>query len=158
MMRDPELRWTSRVRAATADRFAKTRNSPSVPARDHDGRLPVRATNFERRWTRVMNKSGASKVLSAVFFFTVVVALSAAVAEETKIEGVIVGRSGDVIIVEYMQGAELAFHLDDATKVSQTGGVFKTRRTDKSMAALVPGLKVKVEGESNQDRKLVATS
>lgn len=62
------------------------------------------------------------------------------------------------MIVEYMQGAELAFLLDDSTRVSQTGGVFKVRRTDKSMAALIPGLKVKVEGEYNQDRKLVATS
>jgi len=74
------------------------------------------------------------------------------------VEGVIVGRSGSEIIVEYMQGAELAFLLDDGTKVAQTGGLFKARRTDKSMAALIPGLKVKVEGEYNQDRKLVATS
>ena len=79
-------------------------------------------------------------------------------AEITKVEGVIVGRSGSEIIVEYMQGAELAFLLDDSTKVSQTGGLFKARRTDKSMAALIPGLKVKLEGEYNQDRKLVATS
>jgi outer membrane protein OmpA-like peptidoglycan-associated protein len=56
------------------------------------------------------------------------------------------------------RGAELAFLLDDGTKVAQTGGLFKARRTDKSMAALIPGLKVKVEGEYNQDRKLVATS
>jgi len=80
------------------------------------------------------------------------------VAETTKVEGVIVGRSGSEIIVEYMQGAELAFLLDDSTKVTQTGGMFKARRTDKSMAALIPGLKVKVEGDYNQDRKLVATS
>ena len=87
----------------------------------------------------------------------VVLLQTATLAEPTKVEGIIVGRSGSEIIVEYMQGAELAFLLDDSTKVSQTGGVFKTRRTDKSMAALIPGLKVKVEGEYNQDRKLVAT-
>jgi OmpA-OmpF porin, OOP family len=88
----------------------------------------------------------------------VVLLRTATLAEDTKVEGVIVGRSGSEIIVEYMQGAELAFLLNDSTKVSQTGGLFKARRTDKSMAALIPGLKVKVEGEYNQDRKLIAKS
>jgi OmpA-OmpF porin, OOP family len=36
--------------------------------------------------------------------------------------------------------------------------VFKARRTDKSMASLIPGLKVKVEGVYDENRKLVATS
>jgi len=62
------------------------------------------------------------------------------------------------MIVQYMQGAELAFLLDDSTKVSQTGGIFKARRTDKSMAALIPGLKVKVEGVRNGPGQVVATS
>ena len=101
---------------------------------------------------------GASRIPSVVIPLILVLALCTAVAETTKVEGVIVGRSGSEIIVEYMQGIELAFLLDDNTRVSQTGGMFKARRTDKSMAALIPGLKVKAEGEYNQDRKLVATS
>jgi len=74
----------------------------------------------------------------------------------TKVEGVIVARSGPEIIVEYAPGAELAFLLDDTTKVSQSAGVFKMRRADKSMAALIPGLKLKVEGERNENQQLVA--
>ena len=106
-----------------------------------------------------MTPSISKKFASLVAVFVLVVLLrTATLAETAKVEGVIVGRSGSEIIVEYMQGTELAFLLDDSTKVSQTGGVFKARRTDKSMAALIPGLKVKVEGEYNQDRKLVATS
>jgi outer membrane protein OmpA-like peptidoglycan-associated protein len=62
------------------------------------------------------------------------------------------------MIVEYLQGTELAFLLDDSTKVSQVGGLFKARRTDKSMAALIPGLKVKVEGTYNNSRQIVASS
>ena len=101
----------------------------------------------------------SNKVASLVATFMMVALLGTpTLAESTKVEGVIVGRSGNEIIVEYMQGTELAFLLDDSTKVSQTGGLFKARRADKSMAALIPGLKVKVEGEYNQDRKLVATS
>src|SRR5215831_462545 len=81
-----------------------------------------------------------------------------ALADTTKVEGVIVGRSGNEMIVQYLQGAELAFLLNDSTKVSQVGGIFKARRTDKSMAALIPGLKVKVEGDRNGSGQLVATS
>ena len=106
-----------------------------------------------------MTRSISKKFASPVAAFVLVVLLrTATLAETTKVEGVIVGRSGSEIIVEYLQGVELAFLLDDSTKVSQTGGLFKARRTDKSMAALIPGLKVKVEGEYNQDRRLVATS
>ena len=108
---------------------------------------------------RNMNPSISKKFASLFAVFVLVVLVrTATLAATTKVEGVIVGRSGSEIIVEYLQGAELAFLLDDSTKVSQTGGLFKAQRTDKSMAALIPGLKVKVEGEYNQDRKLVATS
>ena len=106
-----------------------------------------------------MTPSISNKFASLVVTFVMVALLrTQTLAESTKVEGIIVGRSGSEIIVEYMQETELAFLLDDGTKVSQTGGLFKARRTDKSMAALIPGLKVNVEGEYNQDRKLVATS
>jgi OmpA-OmpF porin, OOP family len=102
--------------------------------------------------------------VSIVMLFVLAVPLRTAAQAEstkpepTKVEGVIIGRSGSEIIVEYLQGVELAFLLDDKTKVSQSKGVFKARRTDKSMASLIPGLKVKVEGVYDENRKLVATS
>src|ERR1700745_802737 len=100
-----------------------------------------------RRGNRIMTLSISKKFSSLVALFVLVALLrTAALAETTKVEGVIVGRSGSEIIVEYLQGAELAFLLDDSTKVSQTGGLFKARRTDKSVAALIPGLKVQGEG------------
>lgn len=82
---------------------------------------------------------------------------SSAVAETTKVEGLIVGRSGDEMIVQFGSGAELAFLLDDNTKVSQVGGLFKASRTKMSMAALIPGLKVKAEGRYTPERLLIAT-
>ena len=116
------------------------------------------ARSFYRK-EQIMTLPISKKFASLVAVFVLVVLLrTVTLAEPTKVEGVIVGRSGGEIIVEYIQGVELAFLLDDNTKVSQSGGMFKARRTDKSMAALMPGLKVKVEGEYNQDRKLVATS
>ena len=46
--------------------------------------------------------------------------------------------------------------LTDSTKVGQTQGVLKARRKDMSMAALIPGLEVHVEGTYNEQRQLVA--
>jgi outer membrane protein OmpA-like peptidoglycan-associated protein len=105
-----------------------------------------------------MHRSHANpfRALAVLFAFSLAF-VATALAETTKVEGLIVGRSGNVIIVEYMQGTELAFQLDDSTKVSQVGGMFKARRTDKSMAALIPGLKVKIEGQYNGTHQYVAT-
>jgi len=61
------------------------------------------------------------------------------------------------MILQIGQGAELAFQLTDSTQVSQVGGLF-ARRKQMSMAALIPGLKVQVEGTYNEARLLVATS
>jgi OmpA-OmpF porin, OOP family len=105
-----------------------------------------------------MKRSCVDKFTSWAVFPVALAFMAPAMAETTKVEGVIVGRSGNVMIVEYMSDAELAFLLTDSTKVSQVGGIFKARNTGKSMAALIPGLKVKVEGKYNESRQVVATS
>jgi outer membrane protein OmpA-like peptidoglycan-associated protein len=47
--------------------------------------------------------------------------------------------------------------LTDNTQVGQVQGVFKARRKQMSMAALIPGLAVQVEGSYNAENQLVAT-
>src|SRR5271167_2666007 len=96
--------------------------------------------------------------LCAVLCFLVVIFSSLVVAENVKVEGLIVGRSGDEIVVQFGSGAELAFQLTDTTKVSQVGGLINARRKQMAMAALIPGLKVKVEGVYNEHRQVLATS
>jgi hypothetical protein len=44
------------------------------------------------------------------------------------------------------------------TQVGQVQGVFKARRKEMSMAALIPGLPVKVEGSYNDQKQLEAKS
>jgi outer membrane protein OmpA-like peptidoglycan-associated protein len=46
--------------------------------------------------------------------------------------------------------------LTDSTQVGQVQGVLKARRKDMSMAALIPGLAINVEGEYNEQKQLVA--
>jgi outer membrane protein OmpA-like peptidoglycan-associated protein len=48
--------------------------------------------------------------------------------------------------------------LTDSTQVAQVQGVFKARRKEMSMAALIPGLQVQVEGSYNAQNQLVASS
>ncbi len=48
--------------------------------------------------------------------------------------------------------------LNDSTQVGQVQGVLKARRKDMSMAALIPGLQVKVEGEYTHPDKMIAAS
>jgi outer membrane protein OmpA-like peptidoglycan-associated protein len=76
-------------------------------------------------------------------------------AQDVKIEGVIVGRSGDEIIVRYRDNAEIALQLTDSTKVSQTGFL---SGQEMAAAALIPGLNVKAEGVYNEQREVIATS
>lgn len=106
-----------------------------------------------------MHRSNLHRIALPVVFSIIALAFCAAInAETAKVQGLIVGRSGDEIIVEYQKGAELAFLLTDDTKVSQVEGVLKARRKEMSMAALIPGLKVQIEGTYNEARKLIATS
>jgi OmpA-OmpF porin, OOP family len=89
----------------------------------------------------------------------VVALLSATVgAQSTKIEGVIKARSGDSMILKTAGSPNLTVLLNDDTQVGQVQGLFKARRKEMSMAALIPGLAVKVEGTYNDQNQLVAKS
>lgn len=82
----------------------------------------------------------------------------AAFGESVKVQGLIKARSGDTMTVQMSRDAEIVVLLTDETRVAQVKGMLKARRADMSMAALIPGLAVKVEGEYNADHQLVANS
>jgi OOP family OmpA-OmpF porin len=77
-------------------------------------------------------------------------------AQTTKVEGLIQGRSGDTMILKTSGSPNLVVYLTDTTDVGQVQGVFKARKKEMSMAALIPGLPVKVEGTYNDQNELVA--
>jgi outer membrane protein OmpA-like peptidoglycan-associated protein len=85
--------------------------------------------------------------------------LSPIVAAQTgKVEGLVKARNGDTMIVQTSSSPDVTVLLTDRTQVGQVQGVFKARRKQMSMAALIPGLAVKVEGTYNQQNQLVAQS
>jgi len=80
------------------------------------------------------------------------------VAQSAKVEGLIKARSGDTMTLQTSNATSVTVLLTDDTKVGQVQGVLKARRKDMSMAALIPGLAVKVEGTYNDQSELVAKS
>jgi len=102
---------------------------------------------------RIKIPYGAVLSLSGLMFLSTI-----ATAQSTKVEGLIQGRSGETLILKTSQSLTLTtVLLTDSTDVAQVQGVFKARRKDMSMAALIPGLAVKIEGTYNDQKELVAT-
>jgi outer membrane protein OmpA-like peptidoglycan-associated protein len=90
---------------------------------------------------------------------TVLAALSTVVSAQTqKVEGLIKGRNGDTMILQTSDSPKLVVLLTDSTEVSQVVGALKARKKEMSMAALIPGLPVQVEGTMNDQNQLVAKS
>jgi outer membrane protein OmpA-like peptidoglycan-associated protein len=81
-----------------------------------------------------------------------------AAAQSAKAQGLITGRSGDTMTLQTPDSSKLVVVLTDNTEVAQIQGVFKARRKQMSMAALIPGLQVQVEGSYNAQNQLVARS
>src|SRR3984885_4767092 len=80
------------------------------------------------------------------------------IAQTTKVNGLITGRNAASMTLQTSSEPKLVVVLTDATQVAQIQGVFKARRKQMSMTALIPGLQVQVEGTYNAQNELVATS
>src|SRR5262249_43470493 len=96
---------------------------------------------------------------AAIITLTMLSAFSTTRATEIiKIQGFIKSRSGALMIVQTAENANLPVLLTDSTKVGQVQGVLKARKKDMSMAALIPGLAIRVEGTYDASNQLAAKS
>jgi OmpA-OmpF porin, OOP family len=80
------------------------------------------------------------------------VPLTLAAQQTVKVEGLIKGRSGELVILETKNNQEVVVELTDDTDVAQLEGMLKARNKPMSMAALIPGLAIKVEGYEHDSR------
>src|ERR1700758_3123258 len=80
------------------------------------------------------------------------VPLTLAAQQTVKVEGLIKGRSGELVILETKNNQEVVVELTDDTDVAQLEGMLKARNKPMSMAALIPGLAIKVEGYDHDSR------
>jgi OmpA-OmpF porin, OOP family len=93
--------------------------------------------------------------LLTVFFVAWVSAY--AQGDGTKVKGLITGRTGDTIILKTTDGSSVTVTLDDDTKVQQPKGL-GVRKKQMSAAVLIPGLKVSVDGTSQDATHVLAKS
>src|SRR5437660_4455743 len=107
-----------------------------------------------------MTHSHSLRIIHVVIVLLIGVALLGpiALAQSIKGEGLIKARNGEAMILQASDSPNLTVLLTDSTEVGQVQGVFKARRKEMSMAALIPGLKVKAEGTYNDQKQLIATS
>ena len=91
-------------------------------------------------------------LLIAAFTASSVVAL----AQNVKVKGIIKARSGDTLTLQSDTASTVTVLLTDATDVGQLQGALKARNKKMSMAALIPGLPIQVEGTNNAQEQLVA--
>src|SRR5437763_12635562 len=82
---------------------------------------------------------------------------SVAVATDpVKAQGTIKERSGNTMMLDTMEGTHIVVVLTERTDVGQLQGALKARNKKMSMAALIPGLPVQVEGSMNAQNQLEA--
>jgi OmpA-OmpF porin, OOP family len=77
--------------------------------------------------------------------------------DKTKVKGLITARTGDTIVLKATDGTSVTVTLDDDTKVQQPKGL-GVRKKQMSAAALIPGLKVSVDGTSQDATHVLAKS
>jgi outer membrane protein OmpA-like peptidoglycan-associated protein len=77
-------------------------------------------------------------------------------AQSVKLEGVIKGRSGDTLFLQTSDSPKVTVLLTQTTDVGQLQGALKARNKKMSMAALIPGLPIRVEGSYDAENQLVA--
>jgi outer membrane protein OmpA-like peptidoglycan-associated protein len=77
--------------------------------------------------------------------------------DKTKVKGLITARTGDTIVLKTTDGSSVTVLLDDDTKVQQPKGL-GMRKKQMSAAVLIPGLKVSVDGTSQDATHVLAKS
>src|ERR1700745_2801187 len=92
--------------------------------------------------------------LMTVLFVTSVAAFGAA-GDKAKVKGMIITRTGETLIVKGPEG-KVTVVLDDNTKTQDKRGLFGLEKQQLSDTVLIPGLKVQVDGVSDDQGRIVA--
>lgn len=85
------------------------------------------------------------------FIFVCIMSTMIVTAESTEVNGIIKARSGDTMLLQKSDASEITVYLTDTTDVAQVQGMLKARHKEMSMAALIPGLPIKVKGHYDPD-------
>ncbi len=103
-----------------------------------------------------MNRSRFTGIAFVVTLSMALLLCGTAAAQSAQIQGVINGRSGATMTVQTQDSGNVVVLLNGDTQVEDVSGVFRARRKQMGVTALVPGLSVQVKGSYNGQNQLVA--
>ncbi len=101
-----------------------------------------------------MNRKTIVVSLMALFFLTSVYGFGAS-GDKAKVKGMINTRTGETLIVKSADGNTTVVLTDDTTTRDRKG-LFGLDKQQMSNAVLIPGLKVNVDGTSDEQGRVVA--
>ncbi len=90
--------------------------------------------------------------LMALFFLA---SVSAFGADKTEVKGMITSRTGETLIVK-SGGTTTTVVLTDSTRTKDDRGLFGLEKQEMSNAVLIPGLKVDIDGTSDDQGRFIA--
>jgi outer membrane protein OmpA-like peptidoglycan-associated protein len=85
-----------------------------------------------------------------------VVSAFGASGDKAKVEGLITTRTGETLIVKTSDGGKTTVVLTDDTKVQDRRGLFGLEKQVLADTILIPGLKIKVSGTTDDQGRIVA--
>jgi OOP family OmpA-OmpF porin len=94
-------------------------------------------------------------ILESLMALIILTSVFAVAGDKTKVNGMITTRTGETLIVKSGDGTTTVVLTDD-TKTKDDKGLFGLEKQQLSSAVLIPGLKVKVEGVSDEQGRVVA--
>jgi outer membrane protein OmpA-like peptidoglycan-associated protein len=101
-----------------------------------------------------MNGKVKTTALMALCFFAEVAAFGAG-DDKARVEGMIITRTGETLIVSNPQG-QVTVVLTADTRTKDDRGLFGLEKEEMGSTVLIPGLKVKVDGVSEDQGRVVA--
>jgi OmpA-OmpF porin, OOP family len=103
-----------------------------------------------------MSRNRFTAIMSVVTLSTLLLLCGTVSAQSSKVKGNIISRAGSHMTLKTADGTKVVVVLSDSTDVQQIEGVFKARKKEMAMAALIPGLDCEVQGTYNAQNQLVA--
>jgi OOP family OmpA-OmpF porin len=103
-------------------------------------------------------RSKRTRIIVGLLIVSFVPWMSAyAQGDDIKVKGLITARTGDSIVLKTTDGTSMTVTLDDDTKVQQPKGL-GIRKKQMSATVLIPGLKVSVDGTTQDPTHVLAKS
>jgi outer membrane protein OmpA-like peptidoglycan-associated protein len=93
--------------------------------------------------------------LAAACLLTAISTFGAA-GEKTEVKGMIVSRTGETLIVNTAKKGKVTVVLTDETRTKDNKGLLGMRKDYMANTVLIPGLKLKVEGVTDEQGRVVA--